>query len=108
MPVRNDYCDTDGGKDPLLKSRLRHLGSDALAGMGVLAFVLAVLVSVDERVREQAQFLVSPGAVGNIGVRLGEVGSALVEAAKTQSTEHAPMMTFIVVATVLLLGLMRS
>jgi hypothetical protein len=76
--------------------------------VGVLAFVLAVLVSVDEQVREQAQSLFSPGAIGDIGTRLGEVGTALVDAAKNQSIEHAPMMTFIVVATVLLLGLMRS
>jgi hypothetical protein len=91
-----------------VKSRIRHLGSDALASVGVLAFVLTVLVSVDERVREQAELLFSPGGVGSVGVQLGQVGSALVEAAKTQSIEHAPMMTFIVVATVLLLGMMRS
>jgi hypothetical protein len=76
--------------------------------MGVLAFVLVVLISVDERVREQAQFLFSPGAIGNIEVRLGEVVSALVDAAKMQSIEHAPMMTFIAVATILLLAMMRS
>jgi hypothetical protein len=91
-----------------LTPRLRHLGSDALASVGVLAFVLAVLVSIDEQVREQAQVLFTPGAVGNMGGRLGELGSALIDAVKTQSMEHAPMMTFIVVATVLLLGLMRS
>jgi hypothetical protein len=90
-----------------LKVRTRHLWNDTLATVGVLVFVLAVLISVDERVREQTSSILSPGAVSSIPKQLGEVGSALVEAARTQSLEHAPLMSFIVVATVLLLGMMR-
>jgi hypothetical protein len=74
----------------------------------VLTFVMTVLVSVDERVREQMRLLFEPGAVTSLGTRAIEAGSAIVYAVKTQSVEHAPLMTFIVVATILLLGMMRS
>ena len=106
--LRNEYCEACLRKDPLLKVRARHLWNDTLATVGVLVFVLAVLISVDERVREQTSMILSPGAVTSIPAHLGEVGSALVEAARTQSLEHAPLMSFIVVATVLLLGMMRK
>src|SRR5688500_2398070 len=99
---------TQGGKDPPLRTRVQNLRTDALATLGVLSFVMTVLVSVDERVREQMQLLFEPGAVTSIGTRIGETGSAIVDAVQTQSVEHAPLMTFIVVATILLLGMMRS
>jgi hypothetical protein len=108
MPGRNDYCETVGRKDPPLKVRSRYLWKDTLATVGVLAFVMTVLVSVDENVREQARLVISPGGVGTIGVRLGEAANAILEAVQTQSIEHAPMMTFIAVATILLLGMMRT
>jgi len=108
MLLRNEYCQTTVRKDPPLKAGLRHFRNDTLATVGVLAFVLTVLVSVDERVREQARLAMSPGAVGSIGTRFGEVGSALLEAARYQSVEHAPMMIFIVVGTILLLCMMRA
>jgi len=91
-----------------LKSRVRYFWSDALATVGVLAFVLAVLVSIDERVRERFRLVLSPETVGGVGTQLGEVGATLFEAARTQSLEHAPLMIFIVVATVLLLCMMRA
>lgn len=91
-----------------MKIRARHLWNDTVATIGVLVFVLAVLISVDERVREQTAEIMSPGTVVSIPAQLREVGSALVDAAQTQSLEHAPLMSFVVVATVLLLGMMRK
>jgi hypothetical protein len=108
MRVRNEYCLTSSVQDLSVKIRARHLWNDSLATMGVLAFVLAVLISVDERVREQTAAIMSPGTVASIPAQLREVGSALVDAAQTQSLEHAPLMSFVVVATVLLLGMMRK
>lgn len=108
MPVRNEYCQTSSVQDMSVKIRARHLWNDTLATIGVLAFVLAVLISIDERVREQTALIMSPGAVTSIPAQLREVGSALVDAAQTQSLEHAPLMSFVVVATVLLLGMMRK
>ena len=91
-----------------MRTRAQNFRTDALATLGVLTFVMTVLVSVDERVREQGRLLFEPGAVTSIGTRMFETGSAVVDAVRTQSVEHAPLMTFIVVATILLLGMMRS
>ena len=63
---------------------------------------------VNERVREQARLVIAPGTIETIGTRFNEAGSAILEAVRTQSIEHAPMMTFIAVATILLLGMMRT
>ena len=44
----------------------------------------------------------------SVGTQVGEVWAAIYDAVRTQSIEHAPMMIFIVVATVLLLCMMRT
>ena len=91
-----------------MKTRARYLWSDAASTVGVLAFVLAVLVSIDERVREQMGLIGAPDTMNGVGSQAGEVWSAIYDAVRTQSIEHAPMMIFIVVATVLLLCMMRT
>jgi hypothetical protein len=108
MPDRNDYCEAVGRKDLPLKVRTQHIWKDTLATVGVLAFVMTVLVAVDERVREEARLVIAPDAFETIGSRFNEAGSAILEAVRTQSIEHAPMMTFIAVATILLLAMMRT
>lgn len=94
-----------------MASRVRRVYGDLLVSAGVLAAVLGVLVSIDVRVREQLQAAMSaasPAGVGDAGARLRDVTLTLVEAAWTQSIDHAPLMIFAVVATVLLLALARS
>jgi hypothetical protein len=84
---------------------------DVLLSAGVIAAVLGVLVSIDVRVREQVQAAVrsaSPASAADAGAQVREIGSALVDAARTQSLEHAPLLVFALVATVLLLALARS
>ncbi|OFW12781.1 MAG: hypothetical protein A3F70_09625 [Acidobacteria bacterium RIFCSPLOWO2_12_FULL_67_14] len=92
-------------------SRLSHVCSDALASVAVLAAVLLVLVSVDVRVREQLHTAIgatTPATLADLTAQVGDAGAVLVEAAWTQSVDHAPMMIFVVVASVLLLSLVRS
>lgn len=94
-----------------MRTPARRVVGDALISAGVVALVLGVLVSTDIRVREQFQTIVtsaSPSSVAGAGTRLGEVGSALVEAAFTQSVDHAPMMVLVAAATVLLLFMVRT
>jgi len=94
-----------------MASRLRRVCGDVVVSAGVLTAVVGVLVSIDARVREQVLAVVnaaSPAGLGEAGGRLREVGGALFEAARTQSIEHAPLVVFAVVATVLLLALARS
>ena len=94
-----------------MASRVRRVYGDLVVSAGVLAAVLGVLVSIDVRVREQLQAAMraaSPTGAGDAGARLREVTLTLVEAARTQSIDHAPLVIFAVVATVLLLALARS
>lgn len=91
--------------------RLRRFGGEALASAGVLAVVIAMLVSFDVRVREQARAAIraaSPSTVADTGTQLSEVTSAMYDAFRTQSIEHAPLLLFVVIGTVLLLCMMRT
>ena len=91
-------------------SRTRRVFGDALVSAGVVAMVLAVLVSLDVRVREQV-YAAMTSASGISGSGQGtwrEVGSALVDSVMTQSREHAPMMIFAVVGVILLLCMVRA
>jgi hypothetical protein len=94
-----------------MASRLRRVSGDLFVSIGVLGAVLGVLMSVDARVREQLQAVVSltsPAGLGAAGRQLRDLGLTLFEAARMQSIEHAPLVIFTVVATVLLLAMMRS
>lgn len=78
---------------------------------GVLLFVLALLVSVDERVREQASATVrglSSSSAGDLGARISEMADVTVDAMRTQSLDHAPLLVFIVAASLLVLAMARS
>jgi len=94
-----------------MASHVRRMCGDLLVSAGVLAAVVGALVAIDPRVREHMYAVAkgtSPGSVADAGSWLREVVLALVDAARTQSIEHAPLMIFAVVATVLLLALSRS
>jgi hypothetical protein len=91
--------------------RARRVWSDAAMSAGALAILLAVLISIDERVREQVGALVrgtSASTPADAGHQLREVASVLFDAAQTQSVERAPLMIFVVAATVLVLWMLRT
>ena len=92
-------------------SRSRRVYGDALVSGGVLLVVLGLLVSVDERVREQVSAAAAGGwssTLADFGTRLQEAGSSVADAARTQSIDHAPLLIFVLVATVLLLAMVRT
>lgn len=94
-----------------MASRVRRVCGDLLVSIGVLGAVLVLLASFDVRVRDQLQRAVSittPAGLGGVGERLREVGLTVFDVMRTQSIEHAPLVIFTVVATVLLLALARS
>jgi hypothetical protein len=72
------------------------------------ATVLAVLVMLDQRVayKLSQMFTRGPsGEIGSIARWAGGLGTALVEALKDQSIDHAPMLVF-TAAAILLVGFM--
>ena len=94
-----------------MTSHFRRVCGDALVSASVLAIVVGVLVSVDARVRERLHTVIAsgPSAFGS-GVQTpwDQIGYVLFDAARTQSIDHAPLMIFVVCATVLLLFMWRT
>jgi hypothetical protein len=82
-----------------------------LASAAVFGAVLLVLISVDDRVRERFSDLMAGGANGSVspwGDRAGDLGSALVSAARYQSIENAPLLVFAGVGAVLVVFMLKS
>lgn len=81
----------------------------ALASSAVFILVLIALVSVDDRVRERFNELVTGGeSVGSWGERASYLGDAVLTAAKHQSIENAPLVVFATVGAVLFLFMVRT
>ena len=83
-------------------------GLASAAGFGA---VLMVLVSIDDRVRERFSDLMAGRANGSLtpwGDRAGDLGSALVSAARYQSIENAPLLVFAAVGAVLVVFMLKS
>jgi hypothetical protein len=82
-----------------------------IASAAVFSAILLVLVSIDDRVRERFGELVHGGSNGSLtpwGDRAGDLGGALVAAAKHQSIENAPLLVFAAVGAVLFVFMLKS
>ena len=91
-------------------ARKRRLINDALVSASALILLLLALVAIDDRVREQIMMRVNAGPsaqIADIGSRLQDVAAIVAAAARDQSIEHAPLMIFVVAATVLVLFMLR-
>jgi len=91
-------------------ARKRPVAGDALLSVAALGILLIALVAIDDRVREQLLMRVSLGPtaeIADLGSRLSDVASIVAVAARTQSIEHAPLMIFVLAATVLVLFMLR-
>ncbi len=91
--------------------RVRLAFGDVLLSGGGLAVLLLTLVAVDDRVREQiSQHLARASASTELidaGSHVRDLASVVFEAARDQSIEHAPLVIFALVATVLVLFMLR-
>ena len=90
---------------------MRRFYKDALVTTGALLIVLGALMAVDERVRQQVTSALSsassPQAVAGAGGELQHITLVLFSAARDQSIEHAPMVLFVLAASVLVLFMLR-
>ena len=90
---------------------MRRAFGDALVSVGALAVLLLVLTAVDDRVREQIslRFSARPAAeLASVGERVRDLTSVVVEVARDQSLEHAPLLIFVLAATVLVMFMLRT
>jgi len=80
-----------------------------LPSVAVFAVVMAVLVSLDDRVRERFGELLSAGTtVAPLSHRAMDLGNALVGAIADQSIENAPLLVFACVGGMLFLFMVRT
>ena len=90
---------------------MRRAFKEALMSAGALAVLLLALVAVDDRVREQISLRVarpSPVELARAGERVRDLTTVIVEAAREQSVEHAPLLIFTLSATVLVMFMLRT
>ena len=90
---------------------MRRAFSDALMSAGALAILLLALVALDHRVREQISLRLTARpsvALANAGERVRDLTTVIVEVARDQSVEHAPLLIFALSATVLVMFMLRT
>ena len=75
-----------------------------------LVLLVGILVAFDPRVREQVNMLLDANgqnAAASLSLVASDVGSALAQAVRDQSIEHAPLLIFGVAAAVLTIFVLR-
>jgi hypothetical protein len=90
---------------------MRRAIDHALISTGALLAVLVVLVGFDPRVRDAMARLVTgaPSAeVAVAGAALQQFTGPVLDAVREQSLANAPLMIFVVVATVLMVFMVRT
>ena len=92
--------------------RIKKAFSDAAISIGALAVLLALLISVDQRVREQVSLRfntdTAQSEVNDAAGHVRDVAMVLFDAARDQTIAHAPMMIFVCAATVLMVFMLRT
>ncbi len=90
---------------------IRRTFSDALISTAAVGSLLLVLVAADDRVRDQMHRIGATNpttAAMQAGGQVQRVLVIVMETVRDQSVEHAPLLIFVLVATVLLLAMSRT
>jgi hypothetical protein len=90
---------------------MRRVVNHTLISGGALAAVIAALVVLDERVRTAVVDLITgrpSSEVARAGTSLHEMTGVAWDAIQHQSVANAPLMIFVVVATVLMIFMVRT
>jgi hypothetical protein len=93
--------------------RIRRAFGDTLISVAALITLITVLAAFDGRVREQISLRIGSGqsaanSVSGAGVVVRDLTAVVVDAVHDQTIEHAPMVIFVLAATVLLLFMLRT
>jgi len=92
--------------------RIRRAFGDALISVGALVALILTLAAFDGRVREQVALRIGPGRasaqVVDAGVVIRDLTGVVANAVRDQSIEHAPLVIFVLAATVLVLFMLRT
>lgn len=92
--------------------RIRRAFDDALISVGALIALILVLAAFDGRVREQISLRIGSGRASaqviDAGVVVRDLTGVVADAVRDQSIEHAPLVIFVLAATVLVLFMLRT
>jgi hypothetical protein len=81
---------------------------DGVISAIVFGAILFALISVDERVKQQAMDVFHGSSVTSLSGRVGDLSGALMSAARDKSLDNAPLLIFATVGTVLTLFMLKS
>jgi hypothetical protein len=90
---------------------MRRQLRDGLLSVGAVVFLLLVLISMDDRVREQVSMRVvaHPSVeLASAGRQVRDLTSVISEAVRYQSIGHAPLLIFTLAAAVLMIFMLRA
>ena len=90
---------------------MRRAFGDAMISLCAVLLLLAMLVTIDPRVREQMSGVwTSSGAsaVTSVSTQVRSVSSIVLSSARDHSIDNAPLMIFALAATVLVLFMLRT
>jgi chromate transport protein ChrA len=92
--------------------RWRRPVLNGLLTVGPPLMLLAFLVAIDDRVREQLTLRVAPAHAAQALVAAGStarsLASVLIEAGRDQTLAHAPLLIFAMAATMLTIFMVRT
>ena len=91
--------------------RVRRAVGDTLISVAALTVLLGVLVSVNDRVRQQVSVRLTEGhasqEMGQLAGKARDLGGVVFNVARDQSIENAPLVVFVLAACVLVAFMLR-
>ena len=91
---------------------MRRAFGDTMISVGALAALLATLVLVDDRVREQVSMRFNgrtPTAeFHDASARVSDIGHVVMMALRDRGLEHGPILIFAIAAVVLVIFMLRT
>ena len=93
------------------KSGVRRGLNEVLMSFGAVMLLLTLLVSFDDRVREQFSLRLSSRPSTELaaaGQQVRDLTEVIFDAVRDQTLDHAPMVIFVLAAGVLVLFMLRT
>jgi hypothetical protein len=91
--------------------RIRRYFGDALISIAALAVLLTILASMNDRVRQEVTIRMNAAQAQSdlnaIAADAHAVGAIVLDAARSQTIEHAPLVIFVIAAFVLVAFMLR-
>jgi len=105
----NGICLCGMGKLPVLQ--IRRTFSDVLLSIGAMSVLLAILISINDRVRSEVTTRLTAAhahtELAELVADAHDIAAVVVDAARHQTIEHAPLVIFVIAATILVFFMLR-